>query len=111
MQQCSQCGSAVTSNAAQQNNIILTDAASLQQNIPNPFTNTTTITYSLPNKFSSAKIIITDKNGKQLKQLNLSGAGKGTVHVDASMLAAGAHSYSLYVKGKLIASKQMIAVK
>jgi len=111
LQRCSQCGSTVTVNAAQQNNIILTDAASLQQNIPNPFTNTTTISYSLPNKFSSAKIIITDKNGKQLKQLNLPGAGKGTIHVDASILASGAYNYSLFVDGRLIASKEMVLTK
>jgi len=85
--------------------------ASLDQNIPNPFTNSTTIGYSLPGKFSSAQMIITDKNGKQLKQINVSGPGKGTISVDASILASGAYSYSLYVDGKLIATKQMVLFK
>jgi uncharacterized delta-60 repeat protein len=84
--------------------------ASIQQNFPNPFTNATTINYSLPDKFSSAQIIITDKNGRQLKQLNLS-SGKGSVHIDASTLAAGAFNYSLYVDGRLIAAKQMVLAK
>ena len=110
-QQCSPCSGSTIANAIQQNNITLTNAASLEQNIPNPFTNTTTIGYYLPNKISSAQIIITDKNGKQLKQLNLSGAGKGTIHVDASTLASGAYNYSLYVDGRFIASKQMILAK
>ncbi len=110
-QQCSPCNAAATSNAIQQNNITLNKAGSLEQNIPNPFTNTTTIGYSFPNKFSSAKIVITDKNGKQLKQLNITGAGKGTIHVDASTLASGAYNYSLYVDGRLITSKQMILTK
>jgi hypothetical protein len=85
--------------------------ASLQQNIPNPFTSSTTIGYSLPGKFSSAQIIITDKNGRQLKQINISSEGKGTITVDASTLASGAYSYSLYVEGKLIGTKQMILAK
>jgi hypothetical protein len=87
--------------------IAILNNASLEQNIPNPFINTTIISYSLPQKFSSAKIIVTDKNGKRLKQLNLSGAGKGTVHIGAATMASGAYNYTLYVDGKLIATKQM----
>lgn len=83
-------------------------AASLEQNMPNPFHNTTTIAYSLPAKFSSAKIIITDVNGKQLKELNISGGGKGSVRIDASILASGTYYYSLYVDGRLAGSRQMI---
>jgi hypothetical protein len=86
-------------------------SASLEQNIPNPFSNSTTIGYALPQKFSSAQIIITDKNGTQLKQINVSSVGKGTVNVDASTLASGAYQYSLYVDGRLITSKQMISTK
>ena len=56
-------------------------------------------------------MIIADKNGKVLKQLTLSGAGKGIVHVDAAMLASGAYSYTLYVDGKLVDSKQMVTAK
>ena len=84
--------------------------ASLQQNIPNPFSNSTTINYSLPAKFISAKIIITDKNGNALKTNALSN-GKGAINVDATTLASGAYQYSLYVDGKMIASKQFIVSK
>src|SRR6478609_8890563 len=113
IQQAQQPGIAVASstNAIQSTNIVLNNTASLAQNIPNPFTNTTIIAYALPQKFSSAQIAITDKNGKLLKQLNLSAAGKGTIHVDASTLASGAYNYSLYVDGRLIATKQMIATR
>src|SRR6266498_4749931 len=37
-------------------------SASLEQNTPNPFSRATTINYTLPQQFSSAKIIITDKH-------------------------------------------------
>src|SRR6266498_2366868 len=90
--------------------IKITDA-SLAQNAPNPFTNTTTISYSLPSKFTTAQIIITDKNGKQLKQVNVSGSGNGTVNIDASVLSSGAYNYSLIVDGKVISSKQMVVGK
>src|SRR6266498_415415 len=90
--------------------INITDA-SLAQNAPNPFTNTTTISYSLPSKFTTAQIIITDKNGKQLKQVNVSGSGNGTVNIDASVLSSGAYNYSLIVDGKVISSKQMVVGK
>ncbi len=86
-------------------------SASLEQNIPNPFNHTTTINYTLPQTYSSAKIIITDKSAKTLKEVNLSGNGKGSLKVDASGLANGAYQYSLYVDEKLIATKQMILEK
>ena len=85
-------------------------SASLFQNIPNPFSNTTTINYSLPQHFTSAKIIITDKNGNALKTITLSN-NKGSVNVNASTLSSGAYQYSLYVDGKLIDTKQMERLK
>ncbi len=86
-------------------------SASLQQNIPNPFSNSTTINYSLPQQYSSAKIIITDKNGNSLKQINITGNGQGNVNIEASTLSSGAYQYSLFVDGRLIATKQMMIAK
>ena len=45
---------------------------------------TTSINYTLPQKFASAQIVITDKNGKTLKQLNISGIGKGDTSISKS---------------------------
>ena len=86
-------------------------SASLSQNIPNPFNNTTTINYSIPQQFSSAQIIITDQSGKVLKQININSVAKGSLNVDASTLPSGAYCYSLIVNGKLIDTKQMVLVK
>ncbi|QEC69638.1 hypothetical protein FRZ67_20890 [Panacibacter ginsenosidivorans] len=85
--------------------------ASLEQNIPNPFANTTTINYTLPQTNSIAQIIIRDKTGKNLKTIDVSGSGKGSLKVDATTLASGAYSYSLIVNGKLIGTKEMILAK
>jgi len=91
-------------------NITLSNA-SLEQNIPNPFNNTTTIGYVLPQRLANAQIVITDNNGKMMKQINISGSGKGTVNVDAGKLSSGAYNYSLYIDGKFITSKQMVLTK
>jgi len=84
--------------------------ASLGQNIPNPFSNSTTINYTLPQQYSSAEIIVTDKNGNTLKQIILSD-NKGSITVDASTLTSGAYQYSLIIDGKLIDTKQMVLIK
>ena len=86
-------------------------SASLQQNIPNPFNHTTTINYTLPQTYSSAKIIVTDKSGKLLKEIKLSAKGKGSLDLNTSTLAGGTYQYSLYLNGNLIDTKQMISVK
>ena len=88
----------------------LTDA-SLEQNKPNPYKNNTTISYTLPQKFITAQIIITDKSGKTLKQISVSGSGKGSLNLDAATLASGAYNYSLLVDGKLVATRQMLLAK
>jgi TolA-binding protein len=85
--------------------------SSLEQNVPNPFGNTTIICYTLPQKFSNAQVIITDTHGKVLKQLNISHGGKGTISMDAASLSSGAYNYSLIVDGKIINTKQMILAK
>jgi hypothetical protein len=90
--------------------IPLTDAA-LEQNVPNPFSNATTIHYTLPQKFTKAQIIITDKNGKLLKQVNVSRIGEGILNVNAATLSLGAYDYSLIVDGRVISSKHMILTK
>lgn len=85
--------------------------ASLEQNIPNPFKNITTIGYTLPQKFTKAEIIIADQGGKILKQMNVNGIGKGTLNVDAAKLSSAAYSYSLTIDGHLIDTKKMVLVK
>ena len=92
----------------QQSTVI--SSSSLQQNIPNPFTHTTNIGYSLPQKFTSAQIVITDKSGRIIKAINIL-SNKGNVIIDASTLASGAYQYSLIVDGRLIDTKQMVLAK
>jgi len=94
-----------------QSQTAIISSGSLAQNIPNPFSNSTTINYTLPQQYSSAKIIVTDKNGNALKQINLSNKGNGSVLINASILSSGAYQYSLIVDGRIVSSKQMLISK
>jgi hypothetical protein len=100
----------IGSNTSSVNTSSISSAA-LLQNVPNPYKNNTTISYYLPAKIASAQIIVTDNSGKVLKQINISGQGKGSVNIDAATLAAGTYNYSLWIGGKLIDTKQMVLTK
>ncbi len=91
-------------------NISLT-SASLQQNTPNPYNQSTAIHYSVPATFTSAQILITDNTGKTLKQIPVTTTGAGTVNINAGSLSAGIYSYSLIVDGAVIDTKKMILAK
>lgn len=99
-------------NVERQNADIKNIAALLEQNKPNPFNNSTIITYTLPSTYTSAKIVITDVIGKPVKEYTLSGnTGKTNLQVDAGTLSSGTYQYTLYVNGKFIDSKKMIIIK
>ncbi len=87
------------------------DGISLLQNVPNPFRETTTIEYILPQTFTKAQLIITDKNGKKLLVKDVSGLGKGRLNIDAKTLASGAYQYSLQIDNKTIDTRQMLLLK
>ncbi|MDR2233610.1 MAG: tail fiber domain-containing protein [Tannerella sp.] len=86
--------------------------ASLEQNFPNPYNYTSTIRYTLPQAFGSAKIIITSTSGVTMKHLPLAaGSGAGQITVDAGSLPAGMYFYSLVIDGTKVDTKKMIVSK
>jgi len=89
----------------------ITNLAGLEQNIPNPFTYTTMINYTLPQKFTTAQIVIAAGDGKIIKEVSVSGSGKGALNVDAAMLSSGVYKYLLIIDGKKISSKGMVLIK
>jgi len=100
-----------TTSQPQNATTVFLTSASIEQNIPNPFNNTTTIHYTLPQSYSSAKIIITDINGRSIKELNIHGTGSGSLNITSLGLTSGNYNYSLYINGRLVATKQMTAGK
>jgi trimeric autotransporter adhesin len=90
--------------------VYLNDAI-LQQNVPNPFINNTSISYQLPGFVKYAEIVISDKLGKNLKRVQLNGTGNGKIELNTQAMASGTYQYSLFVNGSMVDSKQMILSK
>ncbi len=82
--------------------------ASLYQNNPNPFSQSTQIKYYLPSTVSSASLCIYDFQGKQLKQLSISERGNSSIIISASEFSPGIHLYALIADSKEIDVKRMI---
>jgi len=100
---------AMVATGAQNNDALKTITnAVLDQNIPNPVNNKTTIGYTLPAKFSTAQIKVSNNNGKIIKVVNITGTGKGSIQLDAASFSSGTYYYSLYVDGRLISSRSLI---
>ena len=103
----SQASNGQINSGASTSTIVLSNT-SLEQNIPNPVKQTTTIRYNVAGK--NAQLTITDEKGKLIKQVSVQ-EGTGSLNLDCSLLSAGAYYYSLVVDGKIIDSKKMIVAK
>ncbi len=86
-------------------------SARLEQNAPNPFNQSTQISYYIPQTAGNAMIMVTDINGRNIKSVQLSAMGSGQISLQTSQLMSGTYTYSLYVDGNLIDTKKMILAK
>jgi len=83
----------------------------LDQNVPNPFAESTVITYFIPDNINYAQIIFTDNYGRIMKTVDIKTSGDGMIKVYAANLSSGTYTYSLMVDGKVVESKKMMCVK
>ncbi len=83
----------------------------LEQNVPNPFQEETTINYTLPDNTAKAQMLFYNSQGKLIQSVDLVQKGKGQLNVFASDLSNGIYTYTLVVDGKIIDSKKMIRNK
>jgi hypothetical protein len=81
------------------------------QNIPNPVKDKTSIGYVLPALYSKAQLVVADAKGGIVTQIEIAGTGSGNTMLNTANYANGVYTYSLYVDGKKIATKQMIVAK
>jgi hypothetical protein len=93
-----------------QTDVVLNDSQSviLMQNEPNPFSEQTTINYSLPDNTVKAQMLFYNAEGKLIQSTELTQKGKGTLNVFASDLSSGIYTYTLVVDGKIIETKKMV---
>jgi hypothetical protein len=80
----------------------------LNQNVPNPFAEQTSISYFLPENTVKAQLLFYDATGKLIKAVDLEGKGKGQLNVFADDLSNGIYSYALVVDGQVIDTKRMV---
>lgn len=84
----------------------------LSQNMPNPFSNVTTINYELINK-SEVDFLVYDVTGKKVaeQQEDFQAAGKHFIRFNASDLSAGVYYYNLKIGENPTLPKKMIVLR
>jgi Chaperone of endosialidase len=80
----------------------------LNQNDPNPFTESTRITYQVPEDVHEAKIIFTNSSGSIINTVFINERGSGELEVYSSDLSKGIYNYTLVCDGEVIATKKMM---
>ncbi len=85
--------------------------ANLGQNIPNPHSGHTVISYSIPSDAISATMKVMDMNGQLVKSIAIDHQGEGQLNVNAEELAEGTYLYQLEVDGKVVDTKKMQKVR
>jgi hypothetical protein len=80
----------------------------LDQNVPNPFAESTVINYNIPTDFTKAQIIFSTNEGKVIRSVDISVKGPGKLTVFANDLSSGMYIYTLVVDGKTIDTKKMV---
>jgi hypothetical protein len=84
------------------------EAIVLDQNVPNPFAESTVISYSIPTDFTKAQIIFSTEDGRVVKTVDINEKGDGSLTVFAHDLTHGLYTYTLVIDGKTIDTKKMI---
>jgi hypothetical protein len=99
-----------TTPTANQKDVTLSNSESivLNQNVPNPFAEQTTITYNLPESVQKAQLLFYDAAGKLIKAVDLTTRGNGQINVFANDLSNGIYSYALVVDGQVADTKRMV---
>jgi hypothetical protein len=82
----------------------------LMQNNPNPFTENTTISYSIPQSTVHAKIVIYNMGGSLVKSYDLDSRNNGTLTINGGELKAGSYIYTLVADGQSTESKVMVLI-
>lgn len=91
-----------------ENNVSDIDMVRMDQNKPNPFSESTVIGLNIPEKTQKANIFIYDLSGKQIQNVPVAERGETNITVYASELGAGMYIYTLVVDGKVVVTRRMI---
>lgn len=84
---------------------------SMEQNVPNPFSEKTDIAIYLPESVKTAKLCIYDLNGSQISKQEVAGRGETTMTIHADEMADGMYIYALIADGKVVTTRKMVISK
>ena len=87
------------------------DILSLSQNDPNPFSERTTISLTVPENVNTAAVFFYDMSGKQIDKRIITERGNTQISVTSAEFTEGMYLYSLIADGKVIATRKMILTK
>ena len=87
------------------------DMVRMDQNKPNPFSESTVIGLNIPEKTQKANIFIYDLSGKQIQNVMVTERGETNITVYAKDLNAGMYIYSLVADGRVVVTRRMIVDK
>lgn len=87
-------------------------APDLGQNFPNPANDYTTVTFDLPQETQNVSLLITDINGKSVKNLELGNlpAGENRLDIELDGMNSGTYFYTIKA-GKFTETKKMMINK
>ena len=91
-----------------EDNISAVDMVRMDQNKPNPFSESTVIGLNIPEKTQKANIFIYDLSGKQIQNVMVTERGETNITVYAKDLNAGMYIYTLVVDGKVVVTRRMM---
>lgn len=85
-----------------------TQIATLNSNVPNPFTSETKVSFFLPETVESAILYVYDMQGKQIKSIPVNERGDSFIMFKAKEFNAGLYIYVMIADGKEVGSYKMI---
>jgi hypothetical protein len=87
------------------------NSAKLFQNVPNPFSENTEIKFEIPENMISAKLLVHDMQGGEIRSYSIVQKGLGTIIINGFDLHAGMYMYTLLVNNRIVDTKKMILTK
>ncbi|MGG7663194.1 tail fiber domain-containing protein [Dyadobacter sp. BHUBP1] len=84
------------------------EAGSLEQNVPNGFSNKTSIKYFIPQSVNTAVIDIYTVAGVKVSSHTILERGAGELVISADKYRSGVHVYDLIMDGKSLGAKKMV---
>jgi hypothetical protein len=104
--------SAEIGNATDVDNFTNTiNSATLFENSPNPFTVNTEIQFFIPEESLSARLIVHDLQGIEIKSMQIYDTGNSSITINGSELKPGMYLYTLLVDNDIIDTKRMLLTK